>query len=408
MAGARAVGRRRLPPLRHVRHAVRLHRGHGGDARRRASTGTATSGRWQASATRRARKSAFGGSRSATSSRSATRAALKTATAISSRATPRPAWPSVPMVGAVRRAAAAGRRAIGPARPGSSRWRARRSTSRPAARCPTPDGCSAPRPAASAIVEGISRIGPGLPRAHQRARRGGHAARRRHRHRGSRRRRCATPPGAITRRRTCCMRRCGRCSARTSSRRGRSSRPIVCGSTSSTSSRSRATSSIASSGSSTSRSSRTRPVETEVRPTAGSDRRPARWRSSARSTATRCASCRVPGFSMELCGGTHVRGHRRHRLFRDRLGKRRRGRRPPHRGGRPGSARVQWAQQQRAALQPDRRRAARQRDQAVEAIEKLQGETKRLTREVSQLKTKVALGGGGAAARRTTPSRSRA
>jgi len=34
----------------------------------------------------------------------------------------------------------------------------------------------------------------------------------------------------------------------------------------------------------------------------------------------------------------------------------------------------------------------------VEAIEKLQSETKRLLRDVSQLKTKVALGGGGAAA----------
>ncbi len=35
-------------------------------------------------------------------------------------------------------------------------------------------------------------------------------------------------------------------------------------------------------------------------------------------------------------------------------------------------------------------------DQAVDAIEKLQGETKRLAREVTQLKTKVAMGGGGA------------
>ena len=33
-------------------------------------------------------------------------------------------------------------------------------------------------------------------------------------------------------------------------------------------------------------------------------------------------------------------------------------------------------------------------DQAVDAIEKLQGETKRLGREVTQLKTKVAMGGG--------------
>ena len=34
-------------------------------------------------------------------------------------------------------------------------------------------------------------------------------------------------------------------------------------------------------------------------------------------------------------------------------------------------------------------------DQAVDAIEKLQGETKRLAREVTQLKTKVAMGGSG-------------
>ena len=68
----------------------------------------------------------------------------------------------------------------------------------------------------------------------------------------------ATPRGAITRRRTCCTRRCARCSARTSSRPARSSRPIACASTSCTSSRSRATSSIASSASSTSRLSATR------------------------------------------------------------------------------------------------------------------------------------------------------
>ena len=37
-------------------------------------------------------------------------------------------------------------------------------------------------------------------------------------------------------------------------------------------------------------------------------------------------------------------------------------------------------------------------DQAAAAIEKLQAEAKRLLRDVSQLKTKVAMGGGGEAA----------
>ena len=43
-----AAGRRRVPALRHVRRPVRLHRGHRGDAGRHASTGTATTRRWKA------------------------------------------------------------------------------------------------------------------------------------------------------------------------------------------------------------------------------------------------------------------------------------------------------------------------------------------------------------------------
>ena len=42
-------------------------------------------------------------------------------------------------------------------------------------------------------------------------------------------------------------------------------------------------------------------------------RRPARCRSSARSTATSCASSPSTAARCELCGGTHVRPHRRHR-----------------------------------------------------------------------------------------------
>ena len=103
----------------------------------------------------------------------------------------------------------------------------------------------------------------------------------------------------------------------------------------------------------------------------------------------------VPGFSMELCGGTHVARHRRHRLLRHRRRRRRGGRRAPHRGadrsGRRGlgAASARGARRVLDALHVTE-------DQAVDAVEKLQAETKRLAREATQLKTKLAMGGGGA------------
>jgi alanyl-tRNA synthetase len=101
----------------------------------------------------------------------------------------------------------------------------------------------------------------------------------------------------------------------------------------------------------------------------------------------------VPGFSMELCGGTHVSatgdigffvivaeggvsaGVRRIEAL-------------------TGAAAVQWAQEQRAAYQGVLDALKVNPEQAVDAIEKLHSESKRLARELTQAKTKLAMGGG--------------
>jgi alanyl-tRNA synthetase len=102
---------------------------------------------------------------------------------------------------------------------------------------------------------------------------------------------------------------------------------------------------------------------------------------------------KIPGFSAELCGGTHVRATGDIGLFvivgesGVAAGTRRI-------EALTGAGAVAWAQQQRAALDAVVRTLNVNPDQAVPAVERLQADGRRLAREVTDLKTKLASGGG--------------
>jgi alanyl-tRNA synthetase len=109
----------------------------------------------------------------------------------------------------------------------------------------------------------------------------------------------------------------------------------------------------------------------------------------------------IPGFSMELCGGTHVRatGDIGPFVITEESGVAAGVRRIE---ALTGIGAIAWMQSQRASLAGLLGVLNTTATQAAESVQRLQAEAKRLAREVEQLKMKAALGGGGSAASAAT------
>jgi alanyl-tRNA synthetase len=109
----------------------------------------------------------------------------------------------------------------------------------------------------------------------------------------------------------------------------------------------------------------------------------------------------IPGFSMELCGGTHVAatGDIGSFVITQESGVAAGVRRIE---AVTGAGAVAWQQQQRGQLDRVLGALTTTADQAVDLVHRLQSDAKRLTREVEQLKMKAALGGGASGAQDDT------
>ena len=120
--------------------------------------------------------------------------------------------------------------------------------------------------------------------------------------------------------------------------------------------------------------------------------RPARWRCSAKAWRDGARRQRA-GLQHGVVRRDACPRNRRHRFLRPGRGERRRRGRPPIEAV-TGEGAAQWAQQQRASLVRLVSALHVHEDQAVETVAWLLADNKRLAREATQLKTKLALGGG--------------